>query len=115
MRRFVLFAAQATDFQEIVCLLGAESGEGTQKLNDIIRFPFSADAGNKNYPVSFQKVIIPLVTLITNKQFKGPLRPLLSRTGNAANPYVYRIRPKQACHRRDASGQKRVRHVPSHE
>ena len=69
MRRFVLFAAQATDLQEVVCQLGAESGIGIKKLYDIIRNPFSIDSGSRPYPVSFQKVIIPIITLVTNHRF----------------------------------------------
>lgn len=71
MRKLVLAAATIFDVEALVLELGDENGMNIDRLSQIITSSFSVDAGNRAFPVSFQRVILPLLTLVTNTRFEA--------------------------------------------
>lgn len=71
MRKLVLAAASVPDVETVVMELGEGDGTNLDKLKEIITSPFSVDAGTRAFPVSFQRVILPLLTLVTNPRFEA--------------------------------------------
>lgn len=69
MRRFVLQAAAVADVTETVVLFGDERGIAAQRITDIIQSHFTVDVGSRPFPVSFQRVILPLIYVVTTPQF----------------------------------------------
>ena len=71
MRKLVLAAASVPDVEAVVLELGEGHGAHLSQLHEIIASPLSVDAGTRAFPVSFQRVVLPLLTLITNPRFEA--------------------------------------------
>lgn len=75
----MLQATKVPEMNEVVQLLG--NGDGITLVPSIIQNPFLVDVGDRPLPVSFQKVILPLISLVSSPSFSN-------------SPYV----PKNASH-----------------
>jgi hypothetical protein len=71
MRKLILAAASVPDVEAVVLELGERNGMNLDKIHTIISSPFSADAGTRAFPVSFQRAVLPLLTLVTNPRFES--------------------------------------------
>ncbi|KND02782.1 uncharacterized protein SPPG_08964 [Spizellomyces punctatus DAOM BR117] len=64
MRRFVVSALQSGQPEEVLLILSDDAGNGVKLLKDLVSRPMTVDAGIRSLPVSFQRVILPLLGLV---------------------------------------------------
>jgi hypothetical protein len=71
VRRFLLAAYNHSDDTQLVSMLG--SGTGLARLKEICTWPFSVKAGNRADILSFQRVVVPLLRLVTKDEFQSSM------------------------------------------
>ncbi|TPX64463.1 hypothetical protein SpCBS45565_g05835 [Spizellomyces sp. 'palustris'] len=64
MRQFVVSALQSGQPEEVLLILSDDTGNGRKLLQDLVSQPMTVDAGNRPSPVSFQRVVLPLLGLV---------------------------------------------------
>jgi hypothetical protein len=71
VRRFLIAAYNHGDDTQLVSMLG--SGTGLARLKEICTWPFSVKAGNRADILSFQRVVVPLLRLVTKDEFQSSM------------------------------------------
>jgi hypothetical protein len=72
-----VFNSSAVNSFQFLNFVGDPQGQGLQRVVEIAGSEFSNRAGNKRTPISFQRVVIPLLKILTQPQVVCPPSPSL--------------------------------------
>lgn len=72
--------SSASGTEELLIRMGTPAGNGLARLQEILQCPAAVDAGFKPKPASFQRVMVPLMLLLTQKELtQSTLREVRGR------------------------------------